>query len=82
MRFGSVSEDDDTVTSVLAERTEHFLERLRVLEGAAEYNIKANHDEEAVLRLIMADHDDIRTLAKRTARPVAAHRRRRSSSAR
>ncbi|MFH8701350.1 GvpL/GvpF family gas vesicle protein [Streptomyces chartreusis] len=63
MRFGSVSEDDNTVTSVLAERTEHFLERLRVLEGAAEYNVKANHDEEAVLRLIMADHDDIRTLA-------------------
>ncbi|MET9761818.1 GvpL/GvpF family gas vesicle protein [Streptomyces sp. NPDC006372] len=64
MRFGSASGDDDTVTEVLAERAEHFLERLRALDGTAEYNIKANHDEEAVLRLIMADHDDIRSLAE------------------
>jgi hypothetical protein len=64
MRFGSASPDDDTVTTVLAERAEHFLERLRTLDRTAEYNIKANHDEEAVLRLIMADHDDIRSLAE------------------
>ncbi|MBY8846920.1 GvpL/GvpF family gas vesicle protein [Streptomyces sp. SP2-10] len=64
MRFGSASPDDDTVTRVLAERAEHFLERLRALDGTAEYNIKANHDEEAVLHLIMADHDDIRSLAE------------------
>ncbi|PZG92190.1 gas vesicle protein [Streptomyces sp. NTH33] len=64
MRFGSASPDDDTVTWVLAERAEHFLERLRALDGTAEYNIKANHDEEAVLRLVMADHDDIRSLAE------------------
>ncbi|MEU0061639.1 GvpL/GvpF family gas vesicle protein, partial [Streptomyces sp. NPDC006334] len=63
MRFASASPDDDTVTEVLAERAEHFLERLRTLDGTAEYNIKANHDEEAVLRLIMA--------------PVAARERRR-----
>ncbi|MEV5438609.1 GvpL/GvpF family gas vesicle protein [Streptomyces sp. NPDC052682] len=64
MRFGSAAADDDTVTAVLAERAEHFLERLRALDGTAEYNIKANHKEEAVLRLIMADHDDIRSLAQ------------------
>ncbi|MEU6557661.1 GvpL/GvpF family gas vesicle protein [Streptomyces sp. NPDC046915] len=64
MRFGSVSPDDDTVTTVLAEIGAGFLERLRALEGSAEYNLKANHDEEAVLRLIMADNDDIRSLAE------------------
>ncbi|GAA2768774.1 hypothetical protein GCM10010103_78170 [Streptomyces paradoxus] len=64
MRFGSASPDDDTVTRVFGERAEHFLERLRALDGTAEYNIKANHDEEAVLRVIMADHDDIRSLAE------------------
>ncbi|MFE5220463.1 MULTISPECIES: GvpL/GvpF family gas vesicle protein [unclassified Streptomyces] len=63
MRFGSVSADDDIVAAVLAELAEHFLERLQALEGSAEYNIKANHDEEAVLRLIMADREDIRSLA-------------------
>ncbi len=64
MRFGSASPDDETVITVLAERAEDFLERLRALDGRAEYNIKANHDEEAVLRLIMADHDDIRSAAE------------------
>ncbi|MEU1600378.1 GvpL/GvpF family gas vesicle protein [Streptomyces sp. NPDC005708] len=64
MRFGSVSPDDDTVTTVLAERADHFLERLEALDGTAEYNIKANHDEESMLRLIMADHEDTRSLAE------------------
>jgi hypothetical protein len=64
MRFGSVSPDDDTVTAVLAERAKHFLERLRTLDGTAEYNVKANHNEEAVLRLVMADNDEIRSLAE------------------
>ena len=64
MRFGSASPDEDTVTAVLTGRAEHFLERLRALEGTAEYNIKANHDEEAVLRLMMTDHDDIRSVAE------------------
>ncbi|MFD3498080.1 GvpL/GvpF family gas vesicle protein [Streptomyces sp. NPDC058678] len=64
MRFGSASPDDDTVTTVLAERAEHFLERLRALEGTAEYNLKANHNEEAVLHLVMADNDEIRSQAE------------------
>ncbi|MFF7128011.1 MULTISPECIES: GvpL/GvpF family gas vesicle protein [unclassified Streptomyces] len=62
MRFGSTSPDDDTVTTVLAERAQDFLERLQTLDGTAEYNVKASHDEEAVLRLIVADRDDIRSL--------------------
>ncbi|MDQ1022003.1 GvpL/GvpF family gas vesicle protein [Streptomyces afghaniensis] len=64
MRFGSTAPDDATVTTVLAERAEHFLEQLRALEGTAEYNIKANHNEEAVLRLVTADNDDIRSQAE------------------
>ncbi|MGW0333225.1 GvpL/GvpF family gas vesicle protein [Streptomyces sp. NPDC003011] len=64
MRFGGVSPDDVTVTTVLAERAEHFLERLSALDGKVEYNVKANHDEEAVLRLVMADNDEIRALAE------------------
>ncbi|GGX31614.1 GvpL/GvpF family gas vesicle protein [Streptomyces lomondensis] len=64
MRFGSASPDDDTVTTVLAERAEHLLERLAALDGKAEYNVKANHNEEAVLHLVMADNDDVRMLAE------------------
>ncbi|MFF4559432.1 GvpL/GvpF family gas vesicle protein [Streptomyces sp. NPDC001435] len=64
MRFGHASPGDDTVTAVLAGRAEHFLERLRALDGKTEYNLKANHNEEAVLRLVMEDNDEIRSLAE------------------
>ncbi|MFI8232689.1 GvpL/GvpF family gas vesicle protein [Streptomyces sp. NPDC085900] len=64
IRFASVSPTDETVTTVLAERADHLLERLRTLEGKAEYNLKANHNEEAVLQLVVADNDEIRSLAE------------------
>jgi hypothetical protein len=64
MRFGSVAPDDDSVTGVLAERADHYRERLRALEGCVEYNIKANHVEEAVLHHVMAENAEIRALAE------------------
>lgn len=64
MRFGSVAPDDDTVTSVLAERADHYLERLRALDGRVEYNVKANHVEDAVLHHVMALNPEIRALAE------------------
>ncbi|MFC9503438.1 GvpL/GvpF family gas vesicle protein [Streptomyces sp. NPDC057002] len=64
MRFGSVAPDDNSITGVLAERAEHYKERLRALEGRVEYNVKANHVEEAVLHQVMAQSPDIRGLAE------------------
>ncbi|MFF0792964.1 GvpL/GvpF family gas vesicle protein [Streptomyces spiralis] len=64
MRFGSVSPDDATVTSVLTERAEHYTERLRALDGKVEYNVKASHVEEAVLHQVMAENPDIRAQAE------------------
>jgi hypothetical protein len=64
MRFGSVAPDDSAVTGVLAERAEHYKERLGALDGRVEYNIKANHVEEAVLHHVMAENPDIRALAE------------------
>ncbi|MFE0551053.1 GvpL/GvpF family gas vesicle protein [Streptomyces pilosus] len=64
MRFGSVAPDDDSVTGVLAERADHYLERLRALDGRVEYNIKANHVEDAVLHHVMAGNPEIRALAE------------------
>ncbi|MEW2287714.1 GvpL/GvpF family gas vesicle protein [Streptomyces sp. NPDC047841] len=64
MRFGSVSPDDDTVMSVLTERAEHYLERLRELDGKVEYNVKATHIEEAVLHRVMAENAQVRALAE------------------
>ncbi|MFF0089759.1 GvpL/GvpF family gas vesicle protein [Streptomyces canus] len=64
MRFGSVAPDDDTVTGVLAERQEHYKERLRTLDGRVEYNVKATHDEEAVLHRVMSDNPEVRAVAE------------------
>ncbi|MFE0456210.1 GvpL/GvpF family gas vesicle protein [Streptomyces sp. NPDC058914] len=64
MRFGSVAPDDKTVTGVLAERAEHYLERLRALDGKVEYNVKATHIEEAVLHQVMAESPELRALAE------------------
>ncbi|MFF0199695.1 GvpL/GvpF family gas vesicle protein [Streptomyces sp. NPDC005017] len=64
LRFGSVAPDDDTVTGVLAERAEHYHERLRALDGRVEYNLKATHDEEAVLRRVMSETPELRALAE------------------
>ncbi|MFF5856809.1 GvpL/GvpF family gas vesicle protein [Streptomyces sp. NPDC012751] len=64
MRFGSVATDDDAVTQVLGDRAEHYAERLRELDGKVEYNIKATHVEEAVLHLVMAENEQVRSLAE------------------
>ncbi|MFJ8629746.1 GvpL/GvpF family gas vesicle protein [Streptomyces sp. NPDC093568] len=64
MRFGSVAPDDDTVTSVLAERAEHYKERLAALDGRVEYNIKASHAEEAVLHRVLASNPELRAMTE------------------
>lgn len=64
MRFGSVAQDDRSVTDVLAERSGHYAERLAALEGKAEYNVKAAHIEEAVLRLVLSENADLREFAE------------------
>ncbi|WP_329415160.1 GvpL/GvpF family gas vesicle protein [Streptomyces sp. NBC_00704] len=64
MRFGSVAPEDSAVTGVLAERAEHYQERLRALDGKVEYNVKATHVEEAVLHHVMAGSPELRALAE------------------
>lgn len=64
MRFGNLAPDDDAVAGVLAERSEHYLERLDALAGKVEYNVKATHQEEAVLHRVMAENPEIRAIAE------------------
>jgi hypothetical protein len=64
MRFGSVAPDDTAVTEVLAERVDHYRERLVALEGRVEYNVKASHDQDAVLHRVMSENPELRALAE------------------
>ncbi|WEH14411.1 GvpL/GvpF family gas vesicle protein [Streptomyces sp. VNUA24] len=64
MRFGSVAPDDASVTAVLAERAKHYRERLGALDGKVEYNVKASHDEEAVLHRVMGENPELRAMTE------------------
>ncbi|MYW69359.1 gas vesicle protein [Streptomyces sp. SID8379] len=60
MRFGSVADDDQAVATALEERAAHYLERLEALHDRVEYNVKVQHDEDAVLRLVMTERPEVR----------------------
>ncbi|MBW5421627.1 gas vesicle protein [Streptomyces sp. BG9H] len=64
MRFGSLAPDDETVVSVLGERADHYTERLRTLDGKVEYNVKASHNEQAVLHQVLAENPELRAMVE------------------
>ncbi|WP_369779775.1 GvpL/GvpF family gas vesicle protein [Streptomyces sp. R33] len=59
LRFGGVSPDDETVAAILGEHEISYLERLEALEGKDEYNVKATHDEQAVLYEVLSTHPEL-----------------------
>ncbi|MFD7258836.1 GvpL/GvpF family gas vesicle protein [Streptomyces sp. NPDC059874] len=60
MRFGGVSPDDDTVGAILSEHHDAYMERLEALAGRDEFNVKANHQQDAVLFAVLADDPQLR----------------------
>ncbi|MFG2178043.1 GvpL/GvpF family gas vesicle protein [Streptomyces abikoensis] len=64
MRFGSVAEADDDVRDVLREHADGYQQQLQRLEGRVEYNIKAAHQQEAVLHLVLAQNPELRARAE------------------
>ncbi|MFD8804527.1 GvpL/GvpF family gas vesicle protein [Streptomyces sp. NPDC059597] len=62
LRFGLVAEDDDAVRAALEERADEYTERLRALEGCAEYHLKARQDEDSLLRQILEESSAAREL--------------------
>lgn len=62
LQFGFTTTDDDAVRTVLEERGDWFLGRLRALDDCVEYNLKASQDESALLRQILGDSEEARRL--------------------
>nr|WP_202446937.1 GvpL/GvpF family gas vesicle protein [Streptomyces sp. SID5468] len=60
LRFGSLSQDEETLRGVLADRADHYRERLAALDGRSEYHVKAEHDEDALLRDILREDPAVR----------------------
>ncbi|MEX0171142.1 GvpL/GvpF family gas vesicle protein [Streptomyces sp. LMG1-1-1.1] len=65
LQFGYIAADDQTVTQVLLERADGYLEALERLRGCAEYHVKASQDENVLLREILHDSDQARQLNDR-----------------
>lgn len=64
MRFGSLAPDDEAVLTVLADRADHYAERVRALESKVEYNVKVSHNERAVLHQVLAENPELRAMVE------------------
>ncbi|MFF4348177.1 GvpL/GvpF family gas vesicle protein [Streptomyces sp. NPDC001530] len=73
LHFGLLAQDEDSVRAVLAEREREFSERLDELTGRVEFNLKAAWDEEAALREILEQSEEIRNLNEATRRDDASY---------
>lgn len=62
LRFGLMAESDEAVRLALEERVEEYTDRLKTLEGCAEYNLKVSQEEEALLRQILEESGPAREL--------------------
>lgn len=62
MSFGFVAQDEAAVEALLQERAEAFSQRLDELTGRAEFNVKGVHDEDALLRAVLAESSRAREL--------------------
>lgn len=60
MRFGSLAPDDDSVRRELEERGTWYGERLANLDGRREINIKAFHNQDALLAGLLSENDELR----------------------
>ncbi|WP_077062311.1 GvpL/GvpF family gas vesicle protein [Streptomyces sp. MP131-18] len=66
LRFGSVSPDDAAVRSALADHAELYREQLDHVADRVEYNVKAMHHENVVLRRVLDESPEIRRLNETT----------------
>ncbi|MCQ4043724.1 GvpL/GvpF family gas vesicle protein [Streptantibioticus rubrisoli] len=73
MRFGLVAPDDEQVLTALDNQRDAFVERLRELDGCVEFNLKASRDEDALLREIVAESEEVRRLNEFTRQNPDAH---------
>ncbi|MEV5969591.1 GvpL/GvpF family gas vesicle protein [Streptomyces sp. NPDC051921] len=66
LSFGFVAENDEAVRAVLDEEAEQFTARLEELTDRVEFNVKGLQEEEAVLRQIVDESEQIRRLNEAT----------------
>ena len=72
MRFGAVvASEDGVVEELLRPHREEFGEALATLKGRVQYTVRAEYEQEAVLRGLLASRPDIRRLREAAHDPSA-----------
>ena len=65
MRFPAVVEEHAVVDELLAPNEEHFLELLEGFEGQVQFTLTGRYEQDAVLREVLAEDEEIRALRER-----------------
>lgn len=60
MQFGLVLDDEDAVRAELTASREHYAALLEDLDGRVELNVKVSYQEEALLRQVLAEDQELR----------------------
>ncbi|WP_049570736.1 GvpL/GvpF family gas vesicle protein [Streptomyces sp. SBT349] len=66
LRFGSISPDDSAVRTALRDHADLYRDQLETVADRVEYNVKATHRENEVLRRVVAGNPEIRRLNEAT----------------
>lgn len=62
MRFGMLADDNEALARELSARQNAYLDKLTELAGRVEMNVKATHQEEALLRSVLLQDPDLRRM--------------------
>ncbi len=62
MRFGMLADDNEALARELSDRQNAYLDKLAELVGRVEMNVKATHQEEALLRSVLLRDPDLRRM--------------------
>jgi hypothetical protein len=73
MRFGLVAGTDDEIVDALEQNSDAYVQALRDVEGCTEYHVKLARDEDALIREILTESDEVRRLDARTREDPGAH---------
>lgn len=65
MRFPSVVEEDAVVSGLLAPNEDYFVALLEELEGCVQFTLMGRYQQDAILRDVVADDEEIRALSER-----------------
>jgi Gas vesicle synthesis protein GvpL/GvpF len=65
MRFPAVVEEEGVVEELLAPNHDHFVEVLAALTGRVQFTLKGRYEQDTVLREVLRDSEEIRTLRER-----------------